>query len=376
MDRLNSAIETNSFSVKNIVEFVKLSAKARLLHVSTCYVSESEVELVQEKPKLAPTHARTALPWKSESVLDLDKTFAYFNRAVAKIQSRHPAKEKQNAKLIELGYKIARKHGWYNVYTMTKWLGERLLVQEGRGIHATIVRPSIIEGSLFEPQPGWIEGLKVADPIFYAFGTQMFNQFPGDKDSVLDLIPVDMVSNALMLSLAELAAQEKPELKVYQSCSGGENPLTLGGLVPLLAIAFGRAYVPRRVYYPAKAFFAVFGPIEFLQKSALTLATWMRLKHATKMLEKGRRNMKRYMLLARLYAPYVSIRCRYDNSRLRELHARSAAEDRLLYPVSASHIDWEKYICHVHVPGLMNFVIKPQLSAQAPTQAKPVRKAQ
>jgi hypothetical protein len=38
------------------------------------------------------------------------------------------------------------------------------------GVRLAIVRPSIIESCLREPLPGWIEGMRVLDPVAKAVG--------------------------------------------------------------------------------------------------------------------------------------------------------------------------------------------------------------
>ena len=53
-------------------------------------------------------------------------------------------------------------------------------------------RPS---SSLLHPYPGWIDGFKMADPLIIAYGRGILPEFPGLPDSVLDLIPVDLVVN-------------------------------------------------------------------------------------------------------------------------------------------------------------------------------------
>ena len=97
--------------------------------------------------------------------------------------------------------------GWTDVYTLTKAFAERaaeeLWAQDGRRL--SIVRPAIIESSLQHPYPGWIDGFKVADPLILAFGRGQLPDFPGVPDSVLDIIPVDFVVNAMLAAAANPA---------------------------------------------------------------------------------------------------------------------------------------------------------------------------
>ena len=61
-----------------------------------------------------------------------------------------------------------------------------------------IVRPAIIESSHGEPYPGWIQGSRMADPIIMAFAKGIIREFPGDPESLIDIVPVDHVVNATL----------------------------------------------------------------------------------------------------------------------------------------------------------------------------------
>jgi alcohol-forming fatty acyl-CoA reductase len=367
MDRLDDAVMTNSLSVVNLSEFVRTSKKARLLHVSTCYVSESETQNVLEGAPLQPPHAKTKLPWVSKSELDIDKTISQISELVESTKKKYEGKpEKQTQALVQVGYRFAQDRGWYNIYTFTKWLGERRLIQEKVKFHCTIIRPSIVGSCLYEPIPGWIEGMKVADPLFYGYAAGLIKSFPGNAKARFDLIPVDFVSNAMLLALAELAAQKKPEIKFYQVCSSEENPLTLAEILRIMR----KVYKPgdtSRFYVSKYAFFADLKSLLFFQGlgfSGLKVLKALRILpkvQAAVILKKAKsmqKNLLKLLHFGTIYTPYTNLKCSYDNRQLLDLHSRAAPEDRVQFPVSARRIDWENYLGHVHVPGLIKFVVQ------------------
>jgi len=61
--------------------------------------------------------------------------------------------------LYELQFR-ANLHGWPNVYTFTKAMGERILLNMKGDVPLIIARPTMILSTLSEPFPGWIEGLR------------------------------------------------------------------------------------------------------------------------------------------------------------------------------------------------------------------------
>src|ERR671939_1435663 len=89
-----------------------------------------------------------------------------------------------------------------------------------------ILRPAIIESSHEEPYPGWIQGSRMADPIIMAFAKGLIREFPGDPESLVDIVPVDHVVNATLATA--IRRPEEPE--VFQVASGDRNPLRYRGL--------------------------------------------------------------------------------------------------------------------------------------------------
>ena len=87
-----------------------------------------------------------------------------------------------------------------------------------------IFRPTIIESSLRDPAPGWLENLNVCDPMFVEYGRGRMPDFPLRLETVLDIVPVDLVANALVALLPHV-----PDLQTigyYTVGSGSVNPLT------------------------------------------------------------------------------------------------------------------------------------------------------
>src|SRR5690606_34038805 len=80
-----------------------------------------------------------------------------------------------------------------------------------------------IESALKHPFPGWIDGFKVADPLIMAYGKGQLPEVPGLPDSILDLIPVDYVVNAILAAAAKPAKKGEPEY--FHVASGQSNPV-------------------------------------------------------------------------------------------------------------------------------------------------------
>ena len=137
-------------------------------------------------------------------------------------------KEWVTAELVKAGTERARSLGWTDVYAFTKALAERVVCDLGADIKVSIVRPSIVESSLRDPYPGWIEGFKMAEPLILAYGRGELPEFPASPDGVIDIVPCDLVVNATLAVCASRPTIGRPEF--YHVSSGARNPLTFAGM--------------------------------------------------------------------------------------------------------------------------------------------------
>ena len=114
------------------------------------------------------------------------------------------------------------------MYAFTKALGERVVTDVGAEIAVSIVRPAIVESSWKHPYPGWIEGFKMAEPLILAYGRGELPEFPASPDSVLDIVPCDLVVNAILAVCATRPEPGRPEF--YHVSSGARNRLTFNDM--------------------------------------------------------------------------------------------------------------------------------------------------
>jgi hypothetical protein len=165
-------------------------------------------------------------------------------------------------RISQEGLVRARRFGWFDTYTFTKAMAEQLLYKQRDGVPMVILRPSIVESSLAQPEPGWIEGFRMSSPIVFGFGKGVVPDFPGKRDSVVDFIPLDFVVSSLLASVP--SASDAKGLAVFQVATGFENPLRLGELVEYCAEYFrqsparfdsGQPFVPQSWKYRSPAEF-------------------------------------------------------------------------------------------------------------------------
>jgi thioester reductase-like protein len=83
--------------------------------------------------------------------------------------------------------------GFRNTYERTKLEAEEVIRESG--LPAAIVRPSVIVG---DSDTGWTQAFNVIYWPLQAFARGLFPTVPGDPAACLDIVPVDVVADALL----------------------------------------------------------------------------------------------------------------------------------------------------------------------------------
>lgn len=92
---------------------------------------------------------------------------------------------------------------WPNTYTFTKSMAERTLRKKRNpNLPVLVLRPSIIGGAIREPYPGWTDTISAAGGLSLTGGIGIVNWIHGSGDNIADLIPVDVVSNMIIVGTA------------------------------------------------------------------------------------------------------------------------------------------------------------------------------
>ncbi len=90
-----------------------------------------------------------------------------------------------------------------NTYTLTKSLGEHLLLEARGGIPLSIVRPSIITATWRRPFPGWIDSAAAFAGFVAMIGAGHLRAVVGDPRARLNLVPADWVAERVIEAALE-----------------------------------------------------------------------------------------------------------------------------------------------------------------------------
>lgn len=383
---IDEAFRTNLSGVTNLYTAVRESCAAagahpHMVHVSTAYVAGSRKGVV---PEASLDHS---VDWRAE----LDAAVAAraeverdsrrpeaLRQALRRAQAEHgkagpqavagAAEEARRAwvseRLVDYGRTRARSLGWPDVYTFTKALGERAAEQLAAGLPLSIVRPAIVESALHHPYPGWIDGFKMAEPIILAFGRGALPEFPGTPDGILDVVPVDIVTNAL-LAVAE-APPAPGEPAYYHVGSGARNPLTFRDMYDNVREYFGAHPLPERgrgqVRVPTWKFpggrqverMLRTGEraTDLAEKALLRIPAGTRSREWMTRVHREQRQLEFLRRYADLYGVYTEAEVIYTDQRLLALHRSRGAQQQREEGFDSAVVDWRHYLQEVHCPSV------------------------
>jgi HAD superfamily hydrolase (TIGR01490 family) len=394
---LDDALELNSRGPVRLLEALEAAgSRPAIVHISTAYAAGARTGLVLERPSGAGpaepevdmlAELAAARAWRkeleSESRLPrhqrrfVERAREEAGPAGAPAIGTRAERERRAwvaAQLTERGRVRSRALGWTDSYGLSKALGERLLIAR-RPEALTILRPTIIESARRRPYPGWIEGLKVADPVILAYAQGMVPRFPGDPSVRLDLVPVDMVAHAC-IAAAALPPDGGP--RTIAIASGSRNPLSIGAAAAIITDYFRERPLPADggppVEVPGWRFSSGRRVLAALDRGERGLAAARRVlervpipqaDRVERRLHQERRRLERLRRLAEIYGPYAELDCMFDDRGARELYAALEPEDRERFDFDTAAIDWQDYLHEVHLPALREL-------ARA---ARPVRRA-
>jgi alcohol-forming fatty acyl-CoA reductase len=376
--------QTNLLGAARLVEALRATgSRPHLVHISTAYVGGMLRGVVREEPPLDP-----GLNWRHEAevlsnlrapVEEESRRPEVLNRLRGEAHSRMgpagtPAVARATERLrekwvkdrlVERGRVHANAMGFSDIYSFTKAMAEHAVVELHGDIPLSIVRPSIIESALAEPVAGWLEGFRMAEPLILAFGRNILRDFSGLPDSVLDIIPADLVVNTVLAVAANPPPDAGP--RVYHAASGSRNPLRLRRMADEATVYFtahplrdryGQAIGTPTWTYPSRQEMATrartaLRAVEAAQWLVERLPLGASVAQASDDLNAERERLDRGLNLIQLYGVYTEVDCIFDTRNVQALWEKVPDAERKTFPFDPAGYDWSHYFQKVHMPTVV-----------------------
>ncbi|KAK4255224.1 hypothetical protein QN277_008247 [Acacia crassicarpa] len=364
-ERYDIALRLNTFGAKYVLCFAKNCVKLKVLvHVSTAYVSGERGGLILE----TPYHLGDSL--NGVSGLDIDVENKVIQDKLKELREERATPDEVKMAMKDLGIARARVYGWPNTYVFTKAMGEMVVEDLKGNMPFVIVRPTIVTSTLKEPFPGWAEGVRTIDSLAVAYGKGKLTCFLGDLESPVDVIPADMVVNAMLVAMVAHAGQPSDEA-IYQVGSSVRNPIRYSNLQD-----YGLRYFTAKPWInkdgkPIKvgrvtvlgdmASFRRYMFIRYLLLlKGLELANTAFCQYFHDSYTELHRKIQIVMRLVDIYRPYLFFYGAFDDMNTEKLRmaAREGGVETDLFYFDPKDIDWEDYFMNVHIPGIVNYIFK------------------
>uniref|UniRef100_A0A0E0NSL0 Fatty acyl-CoA reductase n=2 Tax=Oryza TaxID=4527 RepID=A0A0E0NSL0_ORYRU len=303
-ERYDTALAINTMGVKHMIDFASKCTNLELvLLVSTAYVNLMKQGIMMEKP---------LQQWRSydgRSDLDISEEMAF-----------------KDEKLKELVYNNASERTIR--HTMKKIGAQRAI-------------------------DTWITN--------YGKGTLKF--FPTDVATVIDIVPADIVVNA-MLCIISYHPQGTADF-IYQIGSSMSNPIKLGQMsqttykyfsqIPFVGAKGDVVKVKQPNFLATMASF-----YETMDKHyKMPLQDMLRRGLSTTEDRHIYNHLKREydftVAVAEVYWPFTISKTRFDDSKMQNLMGMVTERDRELIPCNIKFINWDKYFMETHIPGVMDY---------------------
>jgi thioester reductase-like protein/phosphoserine phosphatase len=404
---LRDALATNTDAALNILEFVRGTDHAGLLHLSTCYVAGDSDGRVVEKlvPNYNPRRSAefdAEREWRGlhelirQAEKQAESTEVSAGLKMQALAKEHAAKGLQGTALenqirknrvrwlkmylTEAGTRRAKELGWPNTYTLTKSLAESLIAKHGGGLPIAVVRPAIVETSVAKPFVGWNEGINTSASLSYLLGTY-FRQLPSNESKRLDIIPVDAVCAGMTLIAAAIV--ERRHEPLYQLATSVTNPCDMGRSIELTSLAHRKHYRAQegleswlRLRFDAipvskTRYQRMSAPAQrAIVKSIQRIMSPLPLKKTP--LVKAERNLERVEKLIELFEPFILLNEHdFAADNVEKLAHALVEDEREDFGYEAQRLDWWNYWINVHIPALRRWTYP--LIEGRPLEARPPR---
>lgn len=113
-----------------------------------------------------------------------------------------------------------------NTYTFTKNLAEKNLIKKMGNQKCLIFRPAIIASADKQPFYGWTDSMSAAGGLTIMGGIGAIQYVNGSGKNPLDLIPVDIVCDSILVTTAHSALTNN-QLNIYNCSTSVQNPVSI-----------------------------------------------------------------------------------------------------------------------------------------------------
>ncbi|KAJ2943420.1 hypothetical protein O0L34_g12229 [Tuta absoluta] len=306
-------------------------------------------------------HVSTAYSNATRSKIKKDVFEQFYDVPISHQQLIETVENKDEKALAKINEILLQE--WPNTYTFTKAVAEELLKSQSHGLPVCIVRPTIIINAYREPAPGWVDVTASYGPagVMLGIGLGVVHCMLADKNSVVDLIPADLVNNAVMAAgWATASAKTRPdEPTIYCTGTSTRNPATWESCGRVHRTESRKIATPKAVWYCYS--YDIKNPILFY------LAFWFLHWIPAYLVDgvcfltgKPRQFVKLYTKAYKLFnvfSFFTTNEWKFSDKNLWTLRESMSPADKQIYNFDVKQINWKEFML-VWAIGLRKYILK------------------
>ncbi|XP_073848812.1 putative fatty acyl-CoA reductase CG8306 [Musca autumnalis] len=350
LDFFQGLRETTCINLLGTRRVVELCSQIKnlnsLVHVSSAYVN-SYLTDVEEKLYPAPD--------------DPERIIELVNKSTDK-------------ELKEMESQVLKDHP--NTYTFTKHLAEHEVAKASTRFACGIVRPSMITAAWKEPIPGWTISKNGPQGFVMGAAKGVIRRLPLDASIIMDYIPVDVVTNAIITTgyyvdaLKQKNGNKPAELQIFHMTSSTYKPFRFEQLKSQMNTAMHEYPLKSAVWYPHLKFvdnLTVFriGAILFHFLPAIFLDLLTLVTGGRPILLKLHRNVWNSL---NTLEKFIFTEWHYDNKLGIKLAKSMDPVDQQTFCIDIETLSWEEYFKNMHMG------VREYLNKESPKNLEAARK--
>ncbi|XP_050422292.1 fatty acyl-CoA reductase wat-like [Adelges cooleyi] len=271
---------------------------------------------------------------------------------------------------------------WPNTYTLSKCVAENLVKQYGQDMPISIVRPSIVVFTQDEPIVGWFTNMSSVPGLCLGIGLGAIRVLLIDKDTPAVIVPADKVANLIISAVWHITkkSNEDSSIPIFNFVPNNRAPLLTFGQCSKSIVDKMKTYkiysekqvwnqstlnTKHKFIYDIIFYLYHYIPSLFIDTILWVIGNKFRVAPLYSKLHTMVMDMQ-----------YFAINnFKFDDRNLDMLIAHQSAEDRALFDIDISKINWEKYFLNTAL-GIRRYILnEPGNSAQAIKRHKMVMAA-
>ncbi|KAM4084252.1 hypothetical protein ACJW30_08G120100 [Castanea mollissima] len=210
---------------------------------------------------------------------------------------------------------------------------------------------------------------RTIDGVIAAYGKGKLKCFLGHPNTIMNVIPADMVVNSMIMAM--VAHANKSSQIIFHVCSSMRNPMKLSSLSDFISLYFtqnpwidrnGKSINVRKlIVFSNIARFQAYMAVRYkLPLKVLWLANLVLFQYYREIYITLNRKVEVLMRMVDLYKPYVFFAGCFDDSNTEKLRVaiRESGVNVHLFDFDPKCIDWKDYIMNTHIPGLIQYSMK------------------